>query len=401
MSRNMKYAALFIVLTVIIAAFVMDLETVKTPRIAAAERGASRLSQLLSATGEQGFAQASGARQFRFPADHGPHPAYRNEWWYLTGNLDAADGRQFGYELTIFRFGLAPVAAKTEGSAWRSNQVFIGHFAVSDIGGNQFHVAQRYSRGSLGLAGTAALPFSVWVEDWSIGLIEMPGKKVQEPDYGKSWQLQAADGDVSLRLDLLALKAPVLHGRNGLSQKSHGAGNASFYYSMPRLQSNGTLSLGGVDYAVSGLSWLDREWSSNGLGPEQVGWDWFALQLDDGSELMFYVLRRMDGTWDTHSAGTLVAANGQRFPLSAESVTIEILEYWESPRGVRYPAAWHLQSSSVEIDLEIRPLMADQELVTAVQYWEGAVAVNGQHAGVAVTGRGYVELTGYADTDIR
>lgn len=400
MRNYKKYSVLLIVLIVSIAIFYSWPESIDRLREAPAEQGASRLSQLLSDPGEPGFERAIEPRRFDFPADHGPHPGYRNEWWYLTGNLDAVDGRQFGYELTIFRFALKAGGGIQDGSAWRSNHVFVGHFAVSDIERDKFHVAQRYSRGSLGLAGATAAPVRVWVEDWSIEDVGMPGKTGVETDYVHAWQLQATADDFSLKLQLVAVKKPVLQGLDGLSQKSDGAGNASYYYSMSRLQSDGTLSLDGVDYPVSGLSWMDREWSSNGLGANQVGWDWFALQLEDGSELMYYALRNKDGTRDSHSAGALILANGDRIPLSANAVTIDILEYWDSPGGVRYPAAWHLRSSTVELDLEIRPLMADQELSTAVQYWEGAVAVKGRRAGDAVEGRGYVELTGYADTYI-
>lgn len=400
MSKNIKYTLLTVVFALIIFVFSMPREIARTPQPATAKQGTSRLSQLLGDDGDRGYAQVIDARVFEFPADHGPHPGYRNEWWYLTGNLDAVGGERFGYELTIFRFALSPGELRVDGSAWRSKQVFIGHFTISDIERDEFHVAQRYSRGSLGLAGASGPPLHVWVEDWSIAAMQLPGSTDDDTDYGQSWQLRAGDGDMALQLQLAALKAPVLQGQNGLSQKARGAGNASYYYSITRLQSDGTLTLGGQEYRVTGLSWLDREWSSRGLGAQQIGWDWFALQLSDGSELMFYDLRKMDGTRDSHSAGTLVRANGERIVLSVNTLSIDILEHWESPRGVRYPAAWRLRSSLAQLDLEIRPLMADQELLTTVQYWEGAVEVKGQHDGVAVAGRGYVELTGYAETDI-
>lgn len=345
----------------------------------------SELSRLLGGD-DAGFEKALSARRFEFPEDHGPHPGFRNEWWYVTGNLDAADGRRFGYELTIFRFSLTPTQAVSD-SAWRSNQVYIAHLAVTDAEGDRFFVSQRYSRGALGLAGARSNPFRVWIDDWSIGDSRVAG----------DWLLGAHGEGFGIEVSLSPLKAPVLNGEAGLSQKSAEPGNASYYYSITRMKTEGRLTIDGQDIEVSGLSWLDREWSTSALAPDQVGWDWFALQLSDGSDLMFYQLRGREGNQDPMSAGTLVSSDGIVTHLRAEDVEIRVDGTWESPEGGTYPTAWTLGLPKHSLTLRIKPVIANQELFTTVRYWEGAVDVSGEYDGRPVTGRGYVELTGYAD----
>ncbi|HEY5642150.1 MAG TPA: lipocalin-like domain-containing protein, partial [Woeseiaceae bacterium] len=344
--------------------------------------------ELLSSEEDSGFATAIAPRAFVFPADHGPHPGFRNEWWYVTGNLDGDGGRRFGFELTIFRFALAPTLL-TAASSWRSNQVYIAHFAVTDAGRERFYTAERYSRGALGLAGASADPFRVWIDDWEIA--------TEEPGRPEQWRLRASDAEFALDVALTAAKPPVLNGIDGLSQKSAEPGNASYYYSITRWLTEGSIRLGDEEYRVSGLSWLDREWSSSALAADQLGWDWFALQLSDGSELMFYNLRKLDGSQDEHSAGTWISADGASTHIDREDVEIEVTDTWDSPEGGRYPSAWVLRVPDRGLSLEIRPVMADQELFTTVRYWEGAVDVRGQRHGSPVEGRGYVELTGYTD----
>jgi predicted secreted hydrolase len=348
----------------------------------------SRLSELLSSEEDSGFATAIAPRAFVFPADHGPHPGFRNEWWYVTGNLDGDGGRRFGFELTIFRFALAPTLL-TAASSWRSNQVYIAHFAVTDAGRERFYTAERYSRGALGLAGASADPFRVWIDDWEIAM--------EEPGRPEQWRLRASDAEFALDVALTAAKPPVLNGIDGLSQKSAEPGNASYYYSITRWLTEGSIRLGDEEYRVSGLSWLDREWSSSALAADQLGWDWFALQLSDGSELMFYNLRKLDGSQDEHSAGTWINVDGTSTHIDRDDMDIEVIDTWDSPEGGRYPSAWVLRVPDRGLSLEIRPVMADQELFTTVRYWEGAVDVQGQRHGSPVEGRGYVELTGYAE----
>jgi predicted secreted hydrolase len=346
----------------------------------------SQLAALLGADNEAGFAKALAPREFTFPLDHGPHPEFRNEWWYVTGNLDDEDGRRFGFELTIFRFALAPDSPASS-SAWRTNQVYIAHLALTDADGERFFVAQRYARGALGLAGAAASPFRVWVEDWEMSADSKTG----------AWRITASDDDFGIELALEPQKPPILNGIDGLSQKSADPGNASYYYSITRLATRGTINVAGREYAVSGLSWLDREWSTSALAANQVGWDWFALQLSDGSDLMFYGLRLDDGTRDAASAGTYVSANSVASHLDRDDVEIAVLDTWNSPAGGTYPARWRLTVPRFGLDVIVTPVAADQELFTTVRYWEGAVDVAGSQNGSPVTGRGYVELTGYAD----
>lgn len=349
----------------------------------------SELSALLNAESNVGFAMAMEPRTFVFPRDHGPHPEFRNEWWYMTGNLDATDGRRFGFELTFFRFALAPKLPES-GSAWRTNQVYVAHLALTDAGGQRFLVAERFSRGALGLAGARSSPLRVWIDDWEIAAADVDAET-------ENWRLQASDDDFALSLELVAGKAPVLNGVNGLSQKSAEAGNASYYYSITRWQTDGQVRLGNDEFTVSGLSWLDREWSSSALASDQQGWDWFALQLSDGSELMFYRLRKTDGSQDVFSGGTWVPGDGTSHHISGDRISISATKTWSSPEGGTYPSSWEIRFPESGLTLEVVPVMDDQELFTTVRYWEGAVDVTGTRDDVEITGRGYVELTGYAD----
>ena len=345
------------------------------------------LAEALEGGETTGFARAQVPRAFSFPADHGPHPEYRTEWWYYTGNLDTAGGRHFGFQLTFFRRALAsrPVA---RGSEWGATQVYVAHFAVTDVAGGRFYAGDRVSRGAMGLAGAALAPFRVWLEEWSA---EGRGRAAVP------MRLVAVDADVAIDLTLESAKPPVSHGDRGLSQKGAAPGNASYYYSLSRMPTSGTIRIGAETWEVRGLSWMDREWSTSALDRDQVGWDWFALQLSDGREVMVYQLRRRDGSVDPVSRGTLVRADGSTRSLAPEVLQIDVLGHWASPRdGTRYPSRWRFRVPSEQLDLEIAPYLADQELDVAVRYWEGAVRVRGIGSGVAVAGSGYVELTGYA-----
>ncbi len=349
-----------------------------------AEETPSQLAGLLGADDASGFTRAIEPRQFTFPDDHGPHPDFRNEWWYVTGNLESERGRRFGFELTIFRFALLP-GSDANSDSWQTSQVYIAHFAVTDPDEQRFLVAERSARGAAGLAGATASPFAVWLDDWTIA------------EEGDAWRLRASDDAMAIDFTLDALKPPVLNGDAGLSQKSSEPGNASYYYTISRLATEGTLRIGTESFFVSGLSWLDREWSTSALSGEQVGWDWFALQLDDNSELMFYNLRLKDGSQDPNSAGTFIASDGTSTYLAAADVRLDETARWDSPAGGTYPSAWRLTVPGMGLDLDITPVMADQELFTIVRYWEGAVDVTGTRFGDTIAGRGYVELTGYAE----
>jgi predicted secreted hydrolase len=334
-----------------------------------------------------GFARARAPRSFSFPQDHGPHPDYRTEWWYFTGNLETPQGRHFGYELTMFRIGLAPKAPE-RASRWAANEVYLAHFAVTDVAGQSFRAFERLTRGALGLAGASATPFRVWVEDWSA-----EGRATD----ALSVHLRAAEEGAGIDLLLESTKPPVLQGDGGLSQKSAEPGNASYYYSMTRMPTSGTLRVGAQTFQVQGLSWMDREWGTSALSPEQAGWDWFALQLSDGRDLMFYRLRRRDGSVDPFSAGSLVGTDGRAIKLARGDVHIEVLDQWASPDGVRYPSRWRLSVPKEGLELDIRPLVPNQELRLSVRYWEGAVGVRGRSRGSPIQGSGYVELAGYGD----
>jgi predicted secreted hydrolase len=337
--------------------------------------------------GGAGFARAVDPRPFAFPADHGPHGDFRTEWWYYTGNLATEAGRHVGFQLTFFRVGLAPPAeAAPRASEWAARHLVLAHFAVTDTAGRRFHAASRLSREALGLAGATAAPLRVWAETWSVE---------GEPPGALPMRLRADDGPVAVDLTVAPEKPVVLQGERGLSRKGPEPGHASYYYSFTRMSARGTVRLGGETLRVAGSAWMDREWSTSALGPDLAGWDWFAVQLDDGRDLMVYRLRRRDGTADPFSAGTLVAPGGATRTLAAADVAVDVLDHWTSPRsGIRYPARWRLAVPSAGLRLEIAPVLADQELIVGTRYWEGAVTIAGADGGA---GRGYVELVGYGE----
>lgn len=349
------------------------------------------VSEALGSGDLAGFARAVTPRPFSFPADHGPHPEFRTEWWYYTGNLETVTGRHFGFQLTFFRTALAPPAPgrAPRPSAWASRQLYLAHFALTDTAGRRFHAWSRLGREALGLAGARATPFRVWLEDWSA---------TSEAPAGLPVRLRAAEGNVAIDLVLASDKPVALQGDRGLSRKGPEPGNASYYYSLSRLSARGTVSAGGEPLPVSGLAWMDREWSTSALGADLVGWDWLALQLDDGRDVMVYRLRRRDGGVDPHSAGALVAADGATRPLTPTDVTLEALDHWTSPRSrVRYPSRWRLAIPGAALSLEITPRLADQELIVGTRYWEGAVRAEGTAGDRPIGGRGYVELVGYGE----
>ena len=383
-----RLGALLAVVGAVLATLAAAAYVVSRPAVPGEMRATVALAETLGTDGGAGFARVVAARPFAFPADHGPHPEYRTEWWYYTGNLETAEGRHFGVQLTFFRIALAPRPVP-RASAWGTTQLYMGHLAVTDVAAGRFRALERLSRGALGLAGAQTNPFRVWLEDWAVegqGPAALP------------MRLVAAESGLAIDLTLESGKAPVLHGRQGLSQKGPEPGNASYYYSLPRMPARGTIRVGGETWAVRGLAWMDREWGTSALGRDQVGWDWFALQLGDGRELMLYRLRRRDGSLDPQSAGTLIGADGSTQALGAEAVRVDVLDEWRSPRdGARYPARWRLRVPAEALDLEVTPYLADQELDVTVRYWEGAVRVEGRAGGSAVSGQGYVELTGYAE----
>lgn len=335
-----------------------------------------------------GFLTADGSRPLSFPADFGAHEEFRTEWWYYIGNLGTPAGQHFGFELTIFRVGLLPPGTDLpEESDWYDRSVYFAHFAVSDIAMGRFYAFERYARPGPGLAGAEADPYRIWIEDWRV-TESMP----------RVYQLQAAQEEIALDLTLTDEMGVVLHGENGYSRKGEQASNASYYYSQPRLRADGILQINEVQYPVSGLVWKDHEFSTSALDENQIGWDWFSLQFEDGSALMLFQLRERDGETSPSSSGTFILADGTPQSLQKDNFEIAVLEEWRSPhtQGV-YPASWEIRLDEPDCALSVRPWMADQEIhFPTVTYWEGAVQFDGTCEGAAVRGNGYVELTGYA-----
>ncbi len=343
----------------------------------------------MSSGNTTGFARADRVRDFVFPRDYAAHPDFQTEWWYYTGNLATADGRRFGFEFTIFRRALSPTMAPRQ-SDWATNQIYFADLAISDIGANNFYTRQRFSRGAAGLAGATADPrVKIWIEDWTM---------TAQNDDATILRLQASEGPVALDLTTHQSKPLTLQGDRGLSAKSLEPGNASYYYSLTRLLTDGTITVNGTPYTLSGTAWMDHEFSTSALSQDEVGWDWFALQLDDQREIMLYQIRRKDGSVVPISHGTLVNADGSSVHFELKDFKIEVLDHWTSPHtGAVYPSRWRVtvQVPAGPITLDIAPLMADQELNSATAYWEGASHITGTQIGTPLHGYGYVELTGY------
>jgi len=362
----------------------------------------------------EGFAVATEPREFSFPADHGPHPDFRTEWWYFTGNLETAEGDHYGYQFTLFRTALAapdaevldpgadPAAtAPSEGalSDWSTRQLYMAHIGLTDVEGREFFSDERYARGAAGLAGVETGPFAAWLDGWSF--------RSADPEDLFPGRLRVAakadaNGRPSVILDLTLHpgKPIVLQGDRGLSRKSSTAESASYYYSYTRLPTEGTLLVPrheGTAQTVHGSSWMDREWSTSLLGEQHSGWDWFSLQLDSGQELMFFRLRTTDGGVDPFSSGSWVEAGGSYRTLAPGEVEITPKKQWQSPRGGLYPVSWQLTSESLGIELEISARLEDQEHRQSVAYWEGTVSLRGEVNGEPTAGSGFVEMTGYGD----
>ena len=325
--------------------------------------------------------------ELTYPRDHGAHAAHQTEWWYLTGNLEAADGRRFGYQFTIFRRGLTPEPLGEEAAPLRARALYAGHLAITDASASRTRFAERLRRGAAPFVRASHEDLDLVLEDWSL---------VRRDD--DSLRLVAADpgAGIALELDLVAAKPLVLHGEAGWSRKGEEPGNASAYSSWTRLATRGSLRLDGAALEVEGASWFDHEFGSSVLEEGTLGWDWFGLQLDDGRELMAFHLRRVGGDLATASAGTLVEVDGTVRPLGHEDFTIEALDRWRSPRTrADYPSAWRITVPAHGVELRLAPLVPDCELVTGgstgVVYWEGPVELSGTS-----TGRGYAELTGYS-----
>lgn len=339
---------------------------------------ASVTSALSNNEGLEGFSKADKKIKFEFPKDSGSHPDFQTEWWYYTGNLEDTNKSNYGFQLTIFRRALKASNVSNRDSKWKTNNIYFAHFTVSDIKNNKFYYGEKYSRDASKLSGAEIEPFHIWLEDWEI-----------KEDKDGYVNLRAENLPVKIDLKLKSLKPLVLQGEQGLSKKSKN--NASYYYSLTRLDTKGYIYINEEKFSVNGLSWLDREWSTSALSKEQSGWDWFSLQLDDNKELMLYQLRLKNGGIDEFSSGSLIDEKGNIINLKKSDFELKVLDYWKSPdTNVKYPSKWELNIPKYNINLEIEPFINNQELNITFAYWEGAVKVKGTNSG-----KGYVELTGY------
>ena len=325
--------------------------------------------------------------KYKFPADHAAHKEFKTEWWYYTGHLKAKDGRKFGYELTFFRFGVDLDEAPK--SAWALGEVHSAHFAVTDEHNKKFWFDEKMNRAALTLAHADDKQYHVINGGWSAKL------------DGNGQVLKAITPDYSIDLKVSSKKPPAVHGVNGVSQKADCRGCASHYYSMTRMETTGTLTIGKEKIPVTGVTWMDHEFGSNQLTENQIGWDWYSVQLNNNTELMFYVMRLKDGTFDPNSSGTVVRADGTTKHLSLSDYQITALGKWNSTVSkATYPMGWKVSVPAINCTLEIAPVMQGQELVTGrstgVTYWEGSCNVTGTQNGKPITGDAYVEMTGYA-----
>ena len=355
-----------------------------------AQAGTSNFLDVMSGESQAGFARALEPMEFQFPRDHGPHPHYKIEWWYYTGNLHTDGGKDFGYQLTFFRFALSPKMPERP-SNFATNQVYMAHFALTDAPHGAFHSFERFSRGACGLAGATGEPtYSVWLEDWS----------ARETDLGVV-QLSAVDDQTdprtAIHLTLQETRPTVLHGDRGLNQKGPEPGNANYYYSLVGLSTTGSVTINGKKEAVRGISWMDHEFGTSALAVGVVGWDWFSLQLDNGAALMLYCFRRSDRSCDPRTfEGTLAYPDGRQDAIRPGDFTLTATGNWTSQEtGITYPSSWRIALPKLNGQLYIEPLITNQELHTLITYWEGAVRVKGQIGGAPVSGWGYTELTGY------
>jgi predicted secreted hydrolase len=330
--------------------------------------------------------EAAPGYTFAFPRDHASHPDFKLEWWYYTGNLETSAGRRFGYQVTYFRVGVD--RAPENPSAWAVRDLFMAHLAVSDPVGGRYRYDEKLTRAGPGLSGAETSRYLVWNEDWRAGL-----------DAGGRHAIQARSRSVGVDLLLDEGKRPAINGVNGISQKGAQAGNASHYYSLTRMPTVGSVIIDGERFEVRGESWMDHEFGTSFLEREQQGWDWLSLQLDDGRELMLYQLRRGDGSRDPRSSGTLIDRQGQTRHLGADAFSlVPAGPIFRSESGARYPVAWSVKIPSLGFEARVSTPLRNQELVTpaaGIAYWEGMIDISGTAREAPISGKGYLEMTGY------
>jgi predicted secreted hydrolase len=342
------------------------------------------------------YSQVTGPCGLVFPRDHGPHDDYKVEWWYYTGNLKTEEGRRLGFQLTFFRSRLVPPGRenglRVPASGWRAQNVILGHAAVSDLSGERFYHAKSAARATLGMARaeTASGRTSVMLKNWSMAI---------GPD---GHRLFADAPEFGIRLLLRPAKPPVPHGDDGYSRKGSTPERASCYYSITRLMTEGTVSLKDVTFPVTGLAWMDHEFSTAPLEPGLAGWDWFSIHLSDGADVMIYLLRSPDGSFHPASSGTFVDRDGRSRHLGRDEFRVTPDAVWKSPHsGAVYPSKWRIDINPLNLHLKGGANIPDQEMATGgaagVIYWEGSVSFTGSRSGNPLSGEGYVELTGYAE----
>ncbi|MGJ0454577.1 MAG: lipocalin-like domain-containing protein [Methylocystis sp.] len=323
-----------------------------------------------------GFAIPRPGTQLAFPRDHGAHPDFRTEWWYVTANLAGDDGASYGVQWTLFRFAREPNAAR---AGWDDRNVWMGHAAATSASEHLF--AQKFARGGIGQAGVEAAPFRAFIDDWVL--------ETRDDSAGagiERLRVSAGDGDFAYALDLTATGPIILQGEGGYSRKSE-AGQASYYYSQPFFTAEGSLSMNGRKMQVSGRAWMDREWSSQPLGPDQKGWDWFSLHLESGAKLMLYRMRSVEAA--PFLFGNWIDADGATSVLARDDIVLEPLETRRiADRDV--PIRWRVKIKSRDVDIETRPLNPKSWMGTDFAYWEGPIRFEGSHSG-----EGYLEMTGY------
>jgi predicted secreted hydrolase len=324
--------------------------------------------------------------RYEFPRDHFNHPDFQTEWWYYTGNVKSADGHRFGFELTFFRQGVDR-NSRNDG-AWEVRDLYLAHIALSDLDGGRFLYAERTNRAGPGIAGISEADRRIWNGNWQIAW------------QGDEQILRAVDEHFAFQFTLHPTKPPVIHGENGVSQKAPALGRASHYISSTRLDTAGKIQSAGKTIEVTGSTWMDHEFFTHQLEADQIGWEWFSIQLQDNTELMLFHIRRKDGAIDTHSAGTFIDSGGAAMHLRTEDFVLEPAgSTWTSPetRAV-YPVLWKISVPKVGLALKCSTLLPSQELVSSglvPAYWEGAVSLTGRKSGSPIGGTGYLEMTGY------
>jgi predicted secreted hydrolase len=330
------------------------------------------------------FALARPGYRYSFPRDHFNHPDFQTEWWYYTGNLFTAKQRRFGFELTFFRQAIESERARPDSGIWHTSDLWLAHFALSDLAGKRFQHWQRLHRSGPGLAGASAERGRIWNGNWFAGLSALAA---------------VAEG-CSLDLSLRSKKAPVIHGRDGISRKAAGEGRASHYISLTRIDAQGALVWNGERFDLRGEVWMDHEFFTHQLTAEQAGWDWYSIQLANGCELMLARIRRRDGSTDPFSHGTWVEPSGQPRHLDRADFEVTPHETWKSPdTGAVYPIRWTVRVAPLDLALEASTPLESQELESRTpqspSYWEGAMDYVGSLRGSPIRGVGYLEMTGY------